>query len=172
LVVLAALGATVGSALDAIHTHFGATAYSHPVVWGMAWWVPLVFGGAFTIGLARPLFDRGAGAPPSRAAALLAFAFFTIGYWVSVAPLDWWIVALLLLAIFAVSWWLCDRTALGLGIAAAGAIGGPLVESALVARGAFAHLSPVFLGVSGWLPFLYLSAAVALTTLARVLVDG
>jgi hypothetical protein len=91
---------------------------------------------------------------------------------VSVAPCDWRLVALVLAAIFAASWWLCDRTRLGLGIAAVGAIGGPLVESALVGRGAFVHLHPVFLGVSGWLPFLYLSAAVALTTLARVLVDG
>jgi hypothetical protein len=172
---LALLGATAGSALDAIHTHFGATAYSQPVLWRMAWWVPLIFAGAFAIGLSRPLLERLLGRlrpAPTGSTTLLAFGIFIAAYWLSVAPLDWRLVAGLLSTIFVVTWTLWDRTLLGLAIAATAAIGGPLVEGDLVARGLFVHLHPVVIGVSGWLPFLYLCAAAALMTVAKFLVDG
>ena len=175
LTVLALLGGTVGVALDGIHSHLGATAYSRPVFWGTAWWVPLLFAGAFTIGLARPALERVLGGPrpaPPLGNALLAFALFVGAYWLSVAPLDWRLVSVLLAGLFALGWWLCDRTVLGLAIALAAAVGGPLVESLLVSLGTFVHLHPVILGVSGWLPFLYLCAATALQSVAKVLVDG
>jgi hypothetical protein len=171
---LVALGATLGTALDGIHTHFGATRYSHPVFWLAAWWVPLVFASAFTLGLGRPLLGRlGADAPPPTwGQVLLSWVAFVVGYFVSVLPLPWPMVSLLLALLFAASWWLCDRTARTVIVAGIGAVGGPLVESALVAAGTFVHLHPVALGVSGWLPFLYLCAGVALCTLARRLVDA
>ena len=34
------LGATLGVALDAIHAHLGATVYTNPVWWRLAWWTP------------------------------------------------------------------------------------------------------------------------------------
>ena len=173
--VLAALGATLGSALDAIHTHFGATAYSRPVIWAMAWWVPPLFAGAFSVGLVRPLLGRTTGrrlGPPRTATVLLAFVLFVAAYWVSVLPLAWPVVSALLLAIFAASWWCCDRSGLGLLVAVGAAIGGPLFESAFVALGTFVHIRPAYLGVSGWLPFLYLSAAIALQCAARWLVEA
>ena len=173
-VALVALGATLGTALDGIHTHFAATRYTHPIFWLAAWWVPLVFGPAFALGLARPLLGRlGADAPPpSWGQVLLSWVLFVAAYFASVIPLPWPLVSILLVALFAASWWLCDRTARTLLVAAAGAIGGPLVESALVAARTFVHVHPVYLGVSGWLPFLYLCAGVALCTLARRLVDA
>ncbi len=141
----------------------------------MAWWVPLVFAGAFSIGLLRPLLERAAGRvrpAPAPETTRLALALFVGAYWLSVVPLAWPIIAVLLTAVFAIAWWLCDRTLLGLLIALVAAGGGPLVESLLVSLGTFVHLHPVIAGVSGWLPFLYLSAAVVLTSLAKLLVDG
>lgn len=167
------LGATLGAALDGIHTHFGATRYANPVILRMAWWVPLLFGGAFCIGLLAPLLERRSKTPrarPSLAVTVLAVSLFVVAYFVSVAPLSWPIVTLLLVALFGAGWWICDRSRLGLAIALGAAIGGPLFELFLVENGAFVHLQPAFLSVSGWLPALYLCAAVGLTTLARYLV--
>ena len=46
LLALFAVGALLGTLLDALHTHFAITAYTHEVVFKMAWWTPLVFGAA------------------------------------------------------------------------------------------------------------------------------
>jgi len=55
---LALLGATLGVALDWVHVATGTTAYTSPAVLGLAWWVPLLFGGAaVAMGLARPLAE-------------------------------------------------------------------------------------------------------------------
>src|SRR2546426_1142779 len=57
-VILFALGASVGSLLDAIHTHTQTTVYAHPWVFRMAWWTPFLFGGAaVSIGLGRTLLE-------------------------------------------------------------------------------------------------------------------
>lgn len=167
------LGSTLGAALDGIHTHFGATRYANPVLLRMAWWVPLLFGGAFCIGLIAPFLEQRSKrqrARPSLAITVLAVSLFIVAYFVSVAPLSWPIVTLLLVAIFGAGWWLCDRSWIGLAIALGASIGGPLFELFLVENGAFVHLQPAFFSVSGWLPALYLCAAVGLTTLARYLV--
>jgi hypothetical protein len=98
--------------------------------------------------------------------AAVAFGAFVAGYFASLAT------AALLFALFVAAWWASGRSAVGLGVAAVAAFGGPTVESLLVGRGAFVHHQVLFFGVPGWLPFLYLVAAVALTTLASWLVDG
>src|SRR5262249_960300 len=127
---LALLGATLGAALDGLHTHFGKTAYTHPVVWRMAWWVPLLFAGAFSLGLARPLLERllgAAGPMPSRGGVAAAFGAFVVAYVVSVLPLPWPVVAGMILVLFALSWWLFDRSPAGLAVALAASFGGPAV---------------------------------------------
>jgi hypothetical protein len=170
---LAALGATLGVALDAIHSHFGATAYAAPVVWRTAWWVPPLFAGAFTIGLLRPLLDRllPTGPLPGARAVIAAFGLFVAAYWVTVAPLPWPAVVAALLVLFAAAWWIADRSPAGLALAALAAAGGPAVEALLIALGLFRHLhEPLALGVPHWLPFLYLCASAALGPLARRLV--
>ena len=173
--VLAALGATAGVALDGIHTHFGATVYTSPVLWRMAWWTPLLFAAASCMGLLRPLLDRllGKAAPaPTMRAALVAFVLFVAAYWLTVAPIPWPAVAAILLALFAASWWIADRTAPGLLMAAGASLFGPAVEALLISRGVFAHLHPALaFGVPHWLPFLYLCASAALAPLAKRLVD-
>jgi hypothetical protein len=169
------LGATLGTALDAIHTHFGATAYTRPVFFRAAWWVPFLFGAAFCIGLLRPLLERFLHRPspiPPPRTVFIAMGFFVLAYWLSVLPLSWPVVSLLLLVVALLSWWRCDRSALGAGIALAAGIGGPTVEHLLIERGTFVHLQVLLLGVPGWLPFLYLCAAIGLCTLAKRLVDA
>lgn len=172
--VLAALGATLGVALDAIHTHLGATSYTRPLFFRAAWWVPLLFGGAFTIGLARPLLERLLGRPsptPPPRVVLAGMACFAGAHFISVGPLPWPATAALELAIFAGAWWSFDRTAITLAISAAAAVAGPAVEALLVARGLFVHHQALAFGVPGWLPFLYMVAGVALTGLAKRLVE-
>lgn len=174
-VTLFILGATLGTLLDGIHSHFGATVYAHPGFFRMAWWTPLLFGAAFTLGLLRPLLERALGKlspAPSMRTAVLAMASFVLAYWMTVIQLPWPVVSLLLVAVFVASWWWLDRTALDLGVAAVAAVGGPFVEHLLVEAGTFAHLHPVMFGVSGWLPFLYLCATIGLCALGKLLVDG
>ena len=52
------LGATLGTALDAVHVHTGVERYPAPVLFGLAWWVPLLFGAAaVAIGYSHPMVD-------------------------------------------------------------------------------------------------------------------
>lgn len=174
---LALLGATVGVALDAIHTHTDTTAYTTPWVLRMAWWVPPLFAGAgVAIGLGRPLALRLSGATPtspSGARVALAMGLFVVAYALSgVLPLPNAGIAAVLLGVFAVVWWTCDRTPLALGLAVATAIGGTLVEATLVAEGAFRYVRPDVGGVAVWLPALYLTAGVAVGLLGSFFVDG
>jgi hypothetical protein len=97
---------------------------------------------------------------------------FVIAYVVSALPLAWPIVSAMLVAIFAITYLTLDRSRVGLVVAIAAAFGGPAVEAALVAMGTFVHTRPVIFGVSGWLPFLYLTAAIALQAMGKWLVDG
>ncbi|HYO67362.1 MAG TPA: hypothetical protein VEU33_14900 [Archangium sp.] len=68
--LLMAVGATLGSALDAIHSHFGAVSYTHPVFARAAWWVPRLFCGAYGTGIVRPLPARKEPPPPAWKVAL------------------------------------------------------------------------------------------------------
>lgn len=164
--ILAGLGATLGSLLDGIHSHFGAVSYTVPFVAKAAWWVPLLFAGAYAGGVSRPLLGRREPPLPAWKAAL-GMGLFIGAYWLTVAPGSWELRSTVLVAIFAVGWWICDRTLLGVAIAVLTAIIGPTVEIVLVHAGTFVHHEVLFLGIPGWLPFLYLTAAVGLGSLAR-----
>ncbi len=39
-------GAVIGSALDTLHVYSRIERYAAPVLFGLAWWVPLLFGSA------------------------------------------------------------------------------------------------------------------------------
>jgi hypothetical protein len=160
------VGATLGSALDAIHSHFGAISYTHPVVAKAAWWVPLLFALAYAGGIARPLLAREEPRPPPWKVAL-GMGLFIAAYWLTVAPWSTSVRCALLGAIFVASWASCDRTRLGLVLAALAAVLGPSVEIALVHAGVFVHHEVLVFGIPAWLPLLYLSAAVGLGGLAR-----
>jgi hypothetical protein len=169
ILVLAVLGATLGTALDAIHSHSGTTSYTRPFAYKAAWWVPLLFASAFAAAIARPLLDRGP--RPATRQALLGMALFIAAYGLSAMPLPWEARAAILFAIFGVGWYTCDRSQVGLLVAYTAAVFGPTVEILLVRANAFIHHEPLVLGVPGWLPFLYLTAGPGLGTLAKWIVD-
>lgn len=167
---LAVLGATLGSALDAIHSHFGATSYARPIFAKAAWWVPLLFAGAYASAIARPLMNRDP-APSGRRVAL-GMALFIGAYWMSVARIPWQARTAVIAILFAAGYWFCDRTRSCLIVAAIAGVCGPVVEMILVSAGAFVHHEVHVLGVPWWLPFLYFSAAPGLGSLAKWIVDG
>src|SRR5437588_12706585 len=84
------LGATLGTALDSLHVHSGVERYPLPVLFGLAWWVPLLFGSAaVAIGYSHPLVDPllHNRRPPRR-------------IWVSLAALTWLVLAYLVSSSF------------------------------------------------------------------------
>ena len=166
--ILAVIGASLGTALDAIHTNFGATSYTSPAFAKAALWVPLLFAFAYSAAIARPLLDRAS--RPAAWQALLGVSLFIAAYWLSVAPIPWGARAAIIGGIFAVSWYVCDRTRAGVIVALIGAVCGPAVEVVLVGAGTFVHHETLALGIPGWLPFLYLTAGPGLGTLAQWLV--
>ena len=171
------MGATLGAALDAVHVHTGTTAYTRPVLFGQAWWVPPLFAGAgVAIGLGRPIAERllgRSGRTPSRSAALQGIALFIAAYVTSGLVGTWpWICAALLAALFVVGWRRCDGSGLGLALAALTAAIGTAIEMLLVGTGAFVYLQPSFGGVAGWLPLLYCCASVGVGALGAWLVGG
>jgi hypothetical protein len=166
-VIMFVLGATLGSALDAIHTWSGMTAYPSPVFLRAAWWTPLAFGVAgLATGLAYPWLERSTRRDVAVARtpreALVAFAAFTLLYLVS----GFWRAEsgakAAVVAFGAVYMWLrFARTRAAALMAIAAAIVGPAVEAVLVATGLFLHLKPDVLGVPLWLPPLYAAGSIA-----------
>ena len=173
---LALMGGSVGAALDAVHVHTGTTGYTHPVLFGQAWWVPPLFAGAgVAIGLGRPIAERvvgRAGQRPSRSAAFAGMALFILAY-VSSGLLHAWPVAcsVVLAVLFDVGWLRCDRSTLGLVLAALTAVAGSAVEMLLVGVGAFFYVQPSLGSVAGWLPLLYCCASVGVGAFGSWLVD-
>lgn len=174
---LALTGATLGTALDAIHVHTGATAYPRPTLAGQAWWVPPLFAGAgVVIGLSRPVAERllGHATPvPSWSTVAAGMGVFVLAYALSGILDGWpWSCALLLGVLFLVAWRRDDRSGLGLVLAALTAVGGTLVETLLVEIGAFHYQGPSLGVVAVWLPALYCCAAVGVGALGKRLVDA
>jgi hypothetical protein len=175
--ILAILGGTVGSALDALHVYTHTTQYTHPDFLGIAWWVPPEFALAgVAIGLARPIWERLLLRPePSRPAWNVGFgmAMFVLAYALSgLLPFDWTTRSLVLVSIFGIVWGVCDRTPLGAFLAGSTAFLGTATEIALVRLDLFSYLHPNLSVVAGWLPWLYTTAAISVGNLGKRLVDG
>jgi hypothetical protein len=168
-IVLFALGAAWLTLLDSVHVHTHTLAYAHPVVFGSAWWVPLLmgcsaaFGGwAYVIGWSR------LGGPtklPSSKKIALAMASFSLMYVASGLLPGTAMTKLIVLTVAAVVIHReVDGTITGAKLALGAAVIGPLVEAI---NPAFHYLEPDFLGVPMWLPALYACAAPAVGQLAR-----
>lgn len=155
------LGAVVGTLLDQIHVRAGVLAYTHPLLFGQAAWVPLVFGSGGLVLVNSHVLgmfggDEGKPAPRSLAVPTLLFvgAYLLTGI-AADRPV-------LVLSVLAVAWATRLALAPSHAIALAGlafALGGPLFEAALSGTGAFTYRRPDALGVPCWLPALYLHAA-------------
>lgn len=169
------LGATLGSALDALHVATGVDRYSMPVLFGLAWWVPLLFGtAAVAIGYSHPLVDRLL--HHRRIARRLLgttgeLAWLVLAYLVSASVLDSFAKLGLLLVIYLNFWLLAGKGWQNLLLSVVTAITGTLIEMVLVAVGAFSYLHPDLLGVPYWLPGLYICASLAVGDLGRSLIQ-
>jgi hypothetical protein len=170
--LLLLMGATLGTALDGIHTHLGITGYAVPWHWLMARWVPLLFGGAgVAIGLVPAVADLAAYgrlARPRPSLVLVGMLLFILAYALSgllataFAACTW-----VLGVIFALVWWMADGTRLGLALAVLTAVAGVTAEATLVHVGAFWYVSPHFAGVPVWLPWLYAIGTIAVGNVGR-----
>jgi hypothetical protein len=170
ILMLAGVGATLGVLLDALHSHFGATAYTNPVFAKTAWWAPLLFAGAYTSGIVRPWLDRRPALPTWKPA--VGMALFALAYALTVAPLDVSSRVALLVATFVTGFHFCDPSRACLIVALVGGFTGPFVETLLIRAGTFVHHEAHIAGVPVWLPVLYMNAGVGLGTLALWLVQN
>ncbi|MBL8909838.1 MAG: hypothetical protein JNM17_03945 [Archangium sp.] len=170
--LLAFLGATVGPALDGLHTYSGATWYPDAQFLKSVWWCPPLFCAAgVAIGLGRLLTERvmkvETHAPGGRAVAVTMGAFVVAYAASGFLPVSEVARAVLLLMGAVALWAAFDRTlAAVLCMASAGA-GGWLVEHTLVGRGLFFHREVFLDGVALWIPPLYFTAALAIGAVAR-----
>jgi hypothetical protein len=167
---LLAAGAVLGTLLDGVHVATATTRYTHPTVGGLAWWVPLMFGGAtLAIGASHRLVDRwllrDVRPDGGRVAAGMVLV---LGLWATSGLLKPAGTALCILAPASVAMWLLlDRTLVGLGLAIATAVCGVVVEATLVSLGVFTYVAPDAGRVASWLPWLYVAASVAVGNFAR-----
>ena len=157
---LALLGATLGVALDWMHVVSGTTVYAEPMMYGLAWWVPLLFGAAaVAMGLARPVAERLTGRMSTRLTAggtMRGLAIFVVAYAASsFLPFPSPLVAAIIAVTFLCAWGTSDGTELGFYLAAATAVIGTGVEVGLTAAGVFTHAHRELAGVPIWLPALY-----------------
>ncbi len=172
MILLFMVGATLLTALDAVHTHTGTTAYTHVTAFGAAWWAPLLFGGTASIG--GWLYARGwraLGGPeklaPNAAIARGLLAMSLLYASSGLLPASVETKLLLLVAGALVLFFSLDGTRAGALLVLAGAVSGPLVEAALIRLGLFRYRDPEFLGVPVWLPALYACVTPVIGQLAR-----
>ena len=173
VLLLFLFGATAGSVLDAFHTYSGVERYPVPVLLGLAWWVPLLFGSAVVaIGCSHPLLDPllHNRRPRRRISVSLAeLVWLVLAYLVSASFLDSLAKVGLLAIIYFNFWLLSGGGWQNLVLSTVTAITGTLIEMILVAAGAFSYLHPDFIGVPYWLPCMYACASLAVGDLGRSL---
>ena len=174
---LALLGATLGVALDWLHVASGTTAYAEPAMFGLAWWVPLLFGAAaVAMGLARPLAERltdRMSTELTTGGAVTGLVLFVLAYLgSSFLQFPSFVVAAIISVLFLCVWGTSDGTVLGFCLAFATAVIGTAVEVGLSGAGVFAHAHQELAGVAAWLPALYATGQMSVGALGKRLVDA
>ena len=163
-----ALGATLGTALDAIHAYGDVESYPNEVLGRLGWFVPIEFGLAgVASALAVPLLERafGEGRPPPwtvwerlRELPLLAGLYVTsVG--VNGPEATLFLVALLVLLAARLAF---AGTRGDWAFALFAAIAGPAAEATIHALGAFDYTEPDLLGLPLWLPALWANGGLAI----------
>jgi hypothetical protein len=168
------MGAAVCTVLDHEHVVWGVLSYPHPDYWQQAMWVPLLFfmgtmAALGATGAVQRLVGGDRGPPPSAALVAVDVASFAAAYYLTAVAHH---APDVLTAILAGTWLV--RASSGLpGWAVAYCIGtalvGPAVEGALSALGGFHYHHPDFLGVTRWLPALYLHVGVVAVSVSGLL---
>jgi hypothetical protein len=170
------LGATLGTTLDAFHVYSYVEQYPHPVLFGVTWWVPLLFGSAVVvIGYSHPLVDpliHNLRRPRRLTTSIAQLAWLLLAYLIAASPISSLAKAILLMLIYFNFWLLTGGGWQNLLLSLLTAITGTLVEMTLVAAGAFSYLQPDILGVPYWLPFMYACASLAVGDLGRSLMSS
>ena len=165
------LGATLGTALDALEVYSGVERYPRPMLFGVAWWVPLLFGAAaVAIGYSHPLISR---TRPYRrlSSSIGELTWLVLAYLISASPLDSLARVGLIAIIYLNFWLLAGRSWQDLLLAFVTVVTGTLTEMILVNAGAFSYTHPDILGVPYWLPGLYACASLAVGDLGRSLMS-
>jgi hypothetical protein len=169
------LGAIFGTGLDAIDVYSHVERYSMPVLFGLAWWVPLLFGtAAVAIGYSHPLVDPLIGnvhAGRRLSISVGELTWLLLAQLVGASTLNSIAKAGLLILIYLNFWLLAGRSWQNLLLSLVTAITGTLVEMILVAAGAFSYLHPDIFGVPYWLPCIYACASLAVGDLGRSLMS-
>lgn len=170
------LGATFGTALDTFHVYSYVEQYTHPVLFGVAWWVPLLFGSAaVAIGYSHPLVDpliHNLRRPRQLKTSIAQLAWLLLAYLITASPISSLAKTILLMLIYFNFWLLTGGGWQNLLLSLVTAITGTLVEMTLVAAGAFSYLQPDILGVPYWLPFMYACASLAVGDVGRSLMSS
>ena len=168
------LGATIGTSLDAFHVYSGVERYPAPVLFGVAWWVPPLFGAAVVaIGYSHPLVDpllHHWQRPRRLLFSIGELTWLVLAYLIAASILDSITKVGLLAIIYLNFWLLAGRSWQNLLLALVTAITGTLVEMVLVSAGAFSYIHPDILGVPYWLPCIYACASLAVGDLGRTLI--
>ena len=169
------LGATLGTALDALEVYSGIERYPRSMLFGMAWWVPLLFGvAAVAIGYSHPLVDPLISRTRSYrrlSSSIGELTWLVLAYLISASALDSQAKVGLIAIIYLNFWLLAGRNWQDLLLSFVTAVTGTLVEMILVNAGVFSYTHPDILGVPYWLPGLYACASLAVGDLGRSLLS-
>ena len=173
VLLLFLLGVLAGSALDAFHVFSGVEHYPTPAFFGLAWWVPLLFGSAtVAIGYSHPLVDpllHNRRRPRRISVSLGALTWLVLAYLITASFLDSRAKVGLLVILYFNFWLLSGGGWQNLVLSLVTAITGTLIEMILVTAGAFSYLHPDFIGVPYWLPCMYACASLAVGDVGRSL---
>jgi hypothetical protein len=167
------LGAVLCTVLDHQHVVWGVLYYPHPDFWRQAWWVPLLFfnatlGTLLATGPMRRLVHAPEAPRPTLAQVVVDVGSFTTAYYLTAVAHH---APDVLTAILAGTWILRAVSLPGWAVAfcIGTALVGPAVEGAISALGGFYYYHPDFIGVTRWLPALYLHAGVVSVTVSGYL---
>jgi hypothetical protein len=169
------LGAILGTALDALDVYAGVERYPMPMLFGVAWWVPLLFGAAaIAIGYSHPLVDPlilHVQLYRRLSSSIGELTWLILAYLISASILDSLAKAGLISLIYLNFWLLAARSWQALLLSLVTAFTGTLIEMILVNASVFSYIHPDILGVPYWLPGLYACASLAVGDLGRSLMS-
>ena len=160
---------------DIVHVATGTAGYPHAAFWGLAWWVPLLFGGAAVVvayshvstdtiirshqALPRTYFDI----------ILSLISFLTIYCASGVLPFGNFEKFLILMVMALATWYIFEGTLPGLFQALVTSVAGCTVEALIIASENFYYTEPDVWGIPLWLGWLYVAASVSVGNLGRKL---